>query len=60
MCRPRDANQIAKRIPACEPLRVVGKTSGDPLDPDHFELFTRTELTALHREIADKLTLPAA
>jgi predicted alpha/beta hydrolase len=60
MCRPRDANQIAKRIPACEPLRVVGKTSGDPLDPDHFELFTRGELMGLHREIADRLTPPAA
>ncbi|NVB80518.1 MAG: alpha/beta fold hydrolase [Kofleriaceae bacterium] len=60
MCQPRDANQIAKRIPASEPLRVVGKTSGDLIDPDHFELFTRAELTALHREIAEKLTPPAA
>jgi predicted alpha/beta hydrolase len=56
MCRPRDASQIAKRIPGCEPLRVVGKSHGDPLDPDHFELFTRPELAVLRREIATELT----
>lgn len=60
MCRPSDANQIARRIPNCEPLRVVGKKHGDPLDPDHFELFTRPELAVLRREIADKLTPPRA
>ncbi|HEU4613702.1 MAG TPA: alpha/beta fold hydrolase [Kofleriaceae bacterium] len=56
MCRPSDAEAIARRIRTCEPLRVVGRGHGDPLDPDHFQLFTRPELTALHGEIADKLT----
>jgi predicted alpha/beta hydrolase len=56
MCRPADAEAIARRIRTCEPLRVVGRGHGDPLDPDHFQLFTRPELTALHGEIADKLT----
>ncbi len=56
MCRPADAEVIARRIRTCEPLRVVGRRHGDPLDPDHFQLFTRPELTALHGEIADKLT----
>jgi hypothetical protein len=56
MCRPADAEAIARRIRTCEPLRVVGRRHGDPLDPDHFQLFTRPELTALRGEIADKLT----
>lgn len=60
MCRPRDAKQIAQRIPACEPLRVVGKASGDPLDPDHFELFTRPELSALRQEVAERLSSTGA
>ncbi|HUS32642.1 MAG TPA: alpha/beta fold hydrolase [Kofleriaceae bacterium] len=55
MCKPDDANAIAKRIRSCEPLRVVGKKHGDTLDPDHFTLFTRPELTTLRREIADRL-----
>jgi hypothetical protein len=55
MCKPDDANAIAKRIRTCEPLRVVGKKTGDALDPDHFQLFTRPELTTLRREIADRL-----
>jgi predicted alpha/beta hydrolase len=55
MCKPDDANAIAKRIRSCEPLRVVGKKQGDALDPDHFQLFTRPELTTLRSEIAARL-----
>ncbi|HSD87976.1 MAG TPA: alpha/beta fold hydrolase [Kofleriaceae bacterium] len=55
MCRPFDAEAIARRIRTCEPLRIVGKKYGDPLDPDHFQLFTRPELTTLRREIIEKL-----
>lgn len=56
MCRPADAERITRRIRTCEPLRVVGRKHGDHLDPDHFQLFTRPELTKLRREVADKLT----
>lgn len=56
MCRPSDAEAIARRIRTCEPLRIVGRRHGDPLDPDHFQLFTRPELTALRGELADRLT----
>ncbi len=56
MCRPADAELITRRIPGCGPLRVVGRRHGDPLDPDHFQLFTRPELIALRGEIADWLT----
>lgn len=55
MCRPADARAISDRIPTCAPLRVVGRQHGDPLDPDHFELFTRQDLAPLHAEIAAKL-----
>jgi predicted alpha/beta hydrolase len=52
MCRPFDAETIARRIKTCSPVRVVGKKLGDRLDPDHFQLFTRPELTTLRAEIA--------
>jgi predicted alpha/beta hydrolase len=55
MCKPFDAEAIARRIRTCEPLRVVGRKHGDRLDPDHFQLFTRPELTRLRREVAAKL-----
>jgi predicted alpha/beta hydrolase len=60
MCRPFDAETIANRIRTCSPVRVVGTQLGDPLDPDHFQLFTHPELTALHREIAALLTAASA
>jgi predicted alpha/beta hydrolase len=53
MCRPRDAEAIIARIPSSAALRIVGTQQGDALDPDHFELFTRGELAALRREIAE-------
>jgi predicted alpha/beta hydrolase len=56
MCRPFDAETISRRIRTSEPLRVVGRKHGDKLDPDHFQLFTRPELSKLRREIVAKLT----
>lgn len=56
MCKPDDARAIAERIPTCEPLRVVGKQYGDPIDPDHFELFTEPALTTFRREVAERIT----
>ena len=50
------AELFAMRIRSCAPLRVVGRRNGDRLDPDHFQLFTRPELTALRQEVIGKLT----
>lgn len=55
MCRPRDAEAIIAHIPSSEALRIVGVKQGDALDPDHFELFTRPELTTLRGEVASML-----
>lgn len=55
MCRPRDAEAIIGRIRTSEALRIVGVKHGDALDPDHFELFTRPELTRLRAEVASLL-----
>jgi alpha-beta hydrolase superfamily lysophospholipase len=55
MCRPADAEVLAHRIPTCAPVRVIGRLHGDPLDPDHFELFTRPELGALRAWLATQL-----
>jgi pimeloyl-ACP methyl ester carboxylesterase len=54
MCKPDDASAIADRVTA--PLRIVGKAHGDPIDPDHFELFTRPELSELRAELAAFVT----
>ena len=59
MCRPFDAETIAKRIRTCSAVRIVGKKFGDRIDPDHFQLFTRPELTALRGEMAEKLITAA-
>ncbi|HEY5951600.1 MAG TPA: alpha/beta fold hydrolase [Kofleriaceae bacterium] len=58
MCRPSDAELISLRIRSCAPLRVVGRRHGDRLDPDHFQLFTRPELTNFRREVTDRLIEP--
>jgi predicted alpha/beta hydrolase len=58
MCRPSDARGFAGRIPSCRPVRVVGRKHGDRLDPDHFQLFTRPELTALRGELVQHLLDP--
>jgi len=52
MCTPRDAQAIVGRIRGAAPLRVVGRAHGDHVDPDHFQLFTRPELRALHDDLA--------
>ena len=56
MCTPADAGAIARRLRHARPLRVVGRAQGDPLDPDHFQLFTRPELARMRDEIATFLT----
>lgn len=55
MCRPRDAEAITARIRTSEALRIVGTQYGDAIDPDHFQLFTRPELTTLRTEVASLL-----
>ena len=51
MCKPGDAAAISGRIRSARPLRIVGRAHGDPLDPDHFQLFTRPELGGVRDEI---------
>ncbi|MBV8761002.1 MAG: hypothetical protein JO257_27150, partial [Deltaproteobacteria bacterium] len=55
MCTPDDAAVIARRLRNAQ-VRIVGTAHGDPIDPDHFQLFTRPELTALRDEIARFVT----
>lgn len=55
MCTPADARAFAERIPHAAPVRVVGAQHGDALDPDHFGLFTRTELRPLWRDLLARL-----
>ncbi len=55
MCTPADARAFADRIPGASPLRVVGRAFGDALDPDHFQLFTKRELSPWWDELAAAL-----
>lgn len=55
LCTPADARGFAGRIPHAAPMRVVGVQHGDALDPDHFRLFTRSELRPFWRELLDRL-----
>jgi predicted alpha/beta hydrolase len=55
MCTPADARAFAQHIPNAAPLRVVGAQHGDALDPDHFGLFTRSELRPLWRDLLARL-----
>ncbi|MDQ3337684.1 MAG: lysophospholipase [Myxococcota bacterium] len=55
MCTPADARAFAERIPNAAPLRVVGAQHGDAIDPDHFGLFTRSELRPLWRDLLERL-----
>ena len=55
MCTPADARAFVQRIPNAAPVRVVGAQHGDALDPDHFGLFTRTELRPLWRDLLERL-----
>lgn len=51
MCTPADATSFAGHIHGASPVRIVGRSYGDALDPDHFTLFTRAELRPLWREL---------
>jgi predicted alpha/beta hydrolase len=55
MCTPRDAAGFIGHLSCAAELRVVGKHRGDALDPDHFQLFTRTELLPMWHELAERL-----
>jgi len=52
LCTPADASRFIESLPNALPLRVVGPTHGDAVDPDHFALFKRTELRPLWDELA--------
>src|SRR5262249_30206393 len=54
MCTPRDARPIAGRIRSGSPVRVVGRTFGRTLRPDHFQPSPRPELRTLRDEIASR------
>ena len=56
LCTDRDARVLLDRLPGRLPLRRVGRRSGDPLDPDHFQLVTRPELARLWTEAAEFFT----
>jgi predicted alpha/beta hydrolase len=56
MCRPDDARGFARHIRTCAPVRIVGRRQRDRLDPDHFQLFTRPELTALRGELIAQIS----
>jgi predicted alpha/beta hydrolase len=53
MCPRADAERFARAIRTCSPLRMIGRAHGDAVDPDHFGLFTRPELTGLRDWIAE-------
>ena len=54
MCTPADASGFAGQIPNAQALRVIGTASGDALDPDHFQLFTRHELRPVWSALIDR------
>lgn len=56
MCTPSDAAAFAGHLAGASRLRVVGRAHGDALDPDHFQLFTRSELAPLWHELAAQIT----
>lgn len=60
MCTPADASAFARRLPNAAPVRIVGRSHGDAIDPDHFELFTRAELRPFWHELIDWLELTSA
>lgn len=55
LCSPADAEVLSRRLPRPVPMRVVSRAAGDALDPDHFTLFTRSELAPVWDEIARAL-----
>ena len=55
MCTPRDAAAFLGHLACAAELRVVGTRHGDAIDPDHFQLFTRSELLPLWQELGERL-----
>ncbi|KAB2890488.1 MAG: hypothetical protein F9K40_19295 [Kofleriaceae bacterium] len=55
LCSPADAAVLTRRLKGEVPMRVVARSAGDALDPDHFTLFTREELAPVWNEIARAL-----
>ncbi len=53
LCIPSDAQILLDRLPGALPLRRAGTAQGDAVDPDHFSLFTNTELSPLWDELVD-------
>jgi predicted alpha/beta hydrolase len=60
MCTPDDALGFARHLPNAAALRIVGRASGDAVDPDHFGLFTRRELRPFWDELAAAIVLGAS
>jgi predicted alpha/beta hydrolase len=52
LCMPRDAEGFVELLPNALPVRIVGPAHGDAVEPDHFALFKRAELTSLWDELA--------
>lgn len=56
LCIASDAQVFLDRLPGALPLRCVGTAQGDAADPDHFTLFTNTELSPLWDELVEFVT----
>ena len=56
LCIAPDAQILLDRLPGALPLRRAGTAQGDALDPDHFSLFTKTELSPLWDELVEFAT----
>ena len=50
MCTPSDARAFSGHLKCAADVRIVGRAHGDAIDPDHFQLFTRSELRPLWRD----------
>lgn len=55
MCTAADARAFTGHLACSADLRIVGRAHGDAIDPDHFQLFTRSELAPLWRDLADRM-----
>jgi hypothetical protein len=57
LCLPTDARALLAALPRApsRPLRIVGRASGDAIDPDHFALFKNPQLAPLWDEWAEWL-----
>lgn len=55
MCTPDDARNFVARIRTAAPVRIVGTSYKDAIDPDHFQLFTRHEMRPFWTELVGRL-----